>query len=452
MVNSHQSLREAFVAYRLNQAELTHLLRESQKGQDTEALFEHYADRQVDWREQPGDLQESLALLGLDKEFAELTDDQVWTPFQRALYRRLSQPDFDAPLSQSATAGSGDPLFVETAVRHFDDWDRNKDTRLEAKELDIALKVTPQEPAIAASLATIRGHFTALESCAPSDGAGVSRLDLGIFADQGVPTSGSLTLNINEDFQELLSRAELMTIPGSLLQENIDPNSIVQGQVGTCVLLSTAIGLPKESLQSMFKEEGDGLFRVNFADGDYEIVGDPSPAERLVHARGANQERWPALLETAIGQRLYREVQPDDHSLFSAMDGIAPDKAIFALTGKATQQVSLDEMSLLQTREALQEMTGTPGPVLCGSRPQATREFISVEELYNGIANGHCYAVKGFEVDRDMVLLQNPWHRGEWNLAQDGSDDGAFEMPLKDFYASFRWLARPDDLPKSSQV
>jgi len=452
MVNSHQSLREAFVAYRLNQAELAHLVRESRQGQNTETLLEHYADRQVDWREQPGDLQDSLAALGLDTEFNELSDDQVWTPFQRALYRRLSQPDFDPPRSEDGTAKAGDRLFVETSIQHFNDWDRNKDTRLESKELDIALKVVPQEPAVAASLATIRGHFTALESSIPSDGSGVSRLDLGNFADHGIPTSGSLTFTINADFQKLLGRAEKIQLPVALTQENIDPEVIYQGQIGSCVLLSTAIGLPKESLQAMFQKEDDGLFRVNFADGDYEIVGEPSPAERLVHARGTDQQRWPALLETAMGQRLYRENQPDDHSLFSAMDGIAPDKAILALTGKATWQVSLDEMNLLQTRETLKEMTGTPGPVLCGSRPQATSEFISVEELYNGIANGHCYAVKGFDSERDVVSLQNPWHRGEWQFARDGQDDGVFEMPLKDFYASFRWLARPDDLPKSSQV
>jgi hypothetical protein len=452
MVNSHQRLREAFVAYRLNQAELAHLVRESQKGQDTETLLEHYADRQVDWRDQPGDLQGSLAFLGLDKEFAELADDQVWTPFQRALYRRLSQPEFDPPLSESARAQAGDPLFVETSLSFFDDWDKNKDTRLEAKELDVALKVVPQDPPTAASLATIRGHFKALESVSPSDGAGVSRLDLGIFADQGVPTSGALTMSINVDFQELLKQAESMTVPISLVQENISPNVIHQGQVGSCVLLSTAIGLPEGTLQSMFQEEQDGLYRVNFADGDYEIVGEPSAAERLVHARGAGQERWPALLETAMGQRLYREAQPDDHSLFSAMDGIAPEKAIFALTGKATQQVNLDEMSVQQTRETLREMTGLSGPVICGSRPQALGDFVSVEELYNGIANSHCYAIKGFDPERDMVSLQNPWHRGEWNFAKDSQNDGAFEMPLKDFYASFRWMARPDDLPKSSQV
>ena len=442
-----QRLRDAYVAYRLNQPELQQLVSKLRQGEEPgtlQELLDRYAQRDVDWREQPADsVEDSLKFLGMDQEFAQLSPDRVWTPYERALYRRLSQPQFDPPLTPSDVAQAGEPLLMDTLERRFEDWDRNHDTRLTMDEVDRAM-IDEKDPASAATLATLRRYRAGLESCYPADGAGISRSDVHIFGEQGVPGLGSYTAGVNETFQEYLERARKMTEPVPLAQEEIDPAQIHQGNSGTCVMLSTLIGTPPTQLREMLKENGDGLFTIHFADNEEEFVPELSMAERLFHSRGEGQQRWPGLLEMAMAQRLFRDVRPQDGSLRSAIDGIDPEKAMLAFTGAPANRVSLDELTLNQTRALLMKVTTRPGPVICATRPEALSDFISVEELHNGLANGHCYALLGFDPDSNRVSLQNPWHKGEWRFQSDGDNDGRFQVPLTEFYSSYRWLASPE--------
>jgi hypothetical protein len=94
----------------------------------------------------------------------------------------------------------------------------------------------------------------------------------------------------------------------------------------------------------------------------------------------------------------------------------------------------------VKTRDAVKLFTSGDGPIICGSRPTASRDFISVEDLHNGILNGHALTMLGYDEESDKVTLRNPWGHGEW-IHQESEDDGIFEMPLKDFYTSFRWMA-----------
>jgi hypothetical protein len=440
-----QGLREAYLAYRLNQSELSHLVGRLQQGEASEQLkdlFEQFSRRDVDWREQDGsNLPGALAYLGLDAEYAQLRPDQVWSGYQRALFRRLSQPEFDAPLQPSSLADQGDPQLVETITAHLDEWDHNHDTRLSADEVDRAMG-EESDPARAAALAILRRYQRGLNSCYSGDGAGFSRTDLNNFARHGIPGLPGLTASINQKFLEYQQRASQMKSPGPLFQENIVPEAIHQGSSGTCVFLSTALGRSGDQLRGMLQENGDATFTIHFADGENETVQDLSVAERLFHARGEGEDRWPALLEMAMAQRLFREKRPQDGSLRSAVDGVEPEEAVLALTGTSTEKTNLDELSLDQTRELLARVTRQSGPVFCATRPDALSDFISYEDLHNGLVNSHCYALVGYDAEKDQVLLQNPWHHGEWRFQNDGNDDGRFAMSTTEFYCSYRWLAR----------
>jgi hypothetical protein len=191
----------------------------------------------------------------------------------------------------------------------------------------------------------------------------------------------------------------------------------------------------------MFTEGSEpGSYDVQFPDGKKETVREPSLAERLFHSHGVDGERWPAILEIAAAQRLLEEGGQTKDGLRGVIEGIDPEFALPAMTGRPALRSSLDEISPSQTRELLRQGLSSGGPVICGSRPAANGDFINVEELHNGIANSHCYSIQGYDPESDRVTLQNPWHKGEWKFAQDGQDDGVFEMPLRDFYASFRWV------------
>jgi len=446
--NIQQRLREAYLAYRLNQHELVELVNLAEQGKDLARLedrYTHFCAREVDWRQgSPERVERALEYLGLDQDFAALREDQVWTREQRALYRRLSQPQHDPGLDPAHQAAAGHPLLMEIVTGRFDEWDRNHDTRLTADELDRAMSLE-QSPESAAALALLRRYRLALESIQPFDGSGMTLADLNAFAASGFPHNPSFTASINRTFEDYLQEASSMKTARALSEEKLDPAEIRQGTGGTCVMLSTLLGLSAEQVQAMVRSEAEGQFQLTFADGESEIVSDLTLAERLFHSRGVDQERWPGLLEMAMAQRLFREVRPKDGSLRSAIDGIEPEQAILAFTGKATQRFNLDEMTLQETRQLLKRITPSEEPILCGSRPDALGDFVSVEELYNGIANSHCYSIQGYDPERDVVILQNPWHKGEWAFHQDGKDDGRFEMPLRDYYCSYRWVAKPAD-------
>lgn len=444
MIADRQQLREAFLAHRLNRAELVRAT-EAPDG----AAFEELRDPAVDLRDEvaPERVDRAISELGLDREFRELDPDQVWTPYQRALYRRLSTPEHDPaewPAEPSGPAKPGDAGLVGTVQAHFDEWDRNHDTRLETAELDRAMERPDLGPEESAALVVLRSFTEALGSGNPDDGAGVSTEDVALFAKGGLPTAPGLTDRINSEFGKLRDRAAGMEPAPPLAEESKDPGEIRQNRVGSCVLLSTTAGLDEAQVADLVTEAPDGSARVAFRDGEEELVYELTTAERLFHASGEAGARWPGLLEVAMGQRLARKTRSAD-SARSAADGVPPEEAILALTGRETARVSLDEISLNEARRQLADVCSRPGPRLCGSRPAPIlkeREY-DVEALHNGIQNSHAYTLVGFDAATDTVTLRNPWHRGPWLMASDPGETGVFEMPAAQFYASFRWIASP---------
>ena len=257
----------------------------------------------------------------------------------------------------------------------------------------------------AATLATLRRYSEVIGAADPYDGEGVTQSDM-LKLSQG-------TAWINEAFSGYLEQGpNFETRP--LASETISPAHITQGTVGSCVMLATLIGCSANRSWANYDlvQSDEPVQRVTFPDGSQETVTEPTLAERFYHARGLEGERWPAVLEKAMGQKLFHEKRSGERSLRSAIDGIEPERALEILTGRGAVKMSLDEMSPQQVRQQLAELVKRGGPVICGSRPRALGDFISVEELHNGIVNSHCYAVVGF--DGETVTLRNPWHRKEW--------------------------------------
>ncbi len=426
-------IREAYLAHRLNHSELVRCVRNPQ-------LLDEFRDPANDTRVPytHEELRQAWQSTGLQEQFAGLSSDRVWSPYERALYRRLATPDNDECVSVPS-AGPGRGKMVETTLASFDRWDRNADTLLTPADLDWAMAQPDLSAEEQSALALLRGRYPSLGAVYPGDGDGVSRRDLNQFAQLGSPGTAAVL----EDYDKLLETARTMGPAGPVEGEVKEPLEIFQGKQGACVLLSTAAGLEPAAFNGMFSTEGDGAARVNFKDGDYEIVNDLTPAERLYHAHTADGGRWPGLLESAVAQRLFRKNRPEDGSVRSAGDGVPVQEAFLVLTGHEATQSALDELTPNQTRELLKKVTTTPGPDICGTRPEPIlrdRLEYDVEELHNGIANSHAYTVMGYDPASDEVVLRNPWHRQVWvNAKDDGS--GIFSMPLPQFYASFRWVA-----------
>ncbi|MBX3170881.1 MAG: hypothetical protein KF760_25970 [Candidatus Eremiobacteraeota bacterium] len=449
-----QQISQAFVSHRLNNSELVSVTRRLQEceadqssPQPTADLLKKFSQVEVDQRDPVtmDEVQQAVAYLRLDSYAQRLSQDKAWTPYERALYRRLSCLENDPVPTAARPESQGNPAFARTVQQNFQQWDLDGDGALSNVELDKALAHPELAGEAAAAAVVLRRQSTALQTCTNSK-AGVTRADLEYFTAHGVPDNAAATFKINMGYQANCKAATNLGPAPELMSENFDPNLVEQGRAGSCVLLSTQAGATPEQLKSMLKPLPNGTINVNFADGHTENVRDLTLAERLYHAKSPNGGRWPGLVEVAIGQRIFGHSPKEDGSFRSAANGINPEEASRALHGRSIARANLDEMSLQETRQMLISLMDCPQPWLAGSRKNVKGQdsVVSIEDLHNGIHNNHAYSIQGFEAESDTIWLRNPWRHGEWVVRPDGRDDGIFSMPLRDFYASYLWVSVPN--------
>ena len=101
--------------------------------------------------------------------------------------------------------------------------------------------------------------------------------------------------------------------------------------------------------------------------------------------------------------------------------------------GRPCRRVNFSTRSPERAREELGEALKA-GTVVAGSRVGVT----------NGVVGNHAYRVTGYDAESDTVSLRNPWKKTEWMGWQDGQDDGCFQMPFLQFYASYAQIAVTD--------
>ncbi|MBS2037398.1 hypothetical protein JST97_20585 [bacterium] len=458
-----QQISQAFVSHRLNNSELvavTQRLRECEAEQrspePTHSLLKKFSQPDVDMRDPVSldEVKEAVSYLRLDGYFNRLSEDKPWSPYERALYRRLSGLENDPVPTAALPESKGSPEFAETVKKNFQQWDLDGDGALSNLELDQALANPDLQGEAAAAAVVLRRQSTALQTCVSETSSGVTLADLEYFTAHGVPDNAAATFKVNMGYKANCKAAAQMTPAPNLLNENFDPLQVEQGRAGSCVLLSTQAGVKPEDLKAMFQPLNDGTINVHLADGDTRNVKDLTLAERLYHAKSPNGGRWPGLMEVAIGQRIFEHSPKEDGSFRSAANGINPEEASQALHGRSIARVNLDEISLSDTRRMLISLMECPQPWLAGSRKTVKGQdsVISIEDLHNGIHNNHAYSIQGFDAQTDTVKLRNPWRHGEWVLRPDGKDDGTFSMPLKDFYASYYWVSVPNNPVESGRA
>jgi len=449
-----QQISQAFVSHRLNNSELVAVTQrlqecenEQRSPQPTVDLLKQFSQVECDRRDPvtPDQVKSAVSYLRLDSYLDRLSEDKPWSPYERALYRRLSNLENDPVPVAALPESKGSTAFAQTVQQNFDQWDLDRDGALSNLELDKALANPRLTGDAAAAAVVLRRQSTALITCVEEAAAGVTRQDLETFLAHGVPDNSTATFKVNMGFKANCKAAAQMGPAPALLSENFDAEQVEQGRAGSCVLLSTQASVKSEQIRSMFEPLENGTVNVRFADGDVQNVRDLTLAERLYHAKSADGGRWPGLVEVAIGQRIFAHSPKEDGSVRSAANGIHPEEASQALHGRSIARVNLDEMSIKETREMLISLMDCPQPWLAGSRKtvRGHDSQVSIEDLHNGITNNHAYSIKGFDPETDQVWLRNPWRHGEWVIRPDGRDDGVFSMPLRDFYSSYLWVSVP---------
>lgn len=448
-------IKQNFLAHRLNSCEMMSMAGELQNCQqgvgDSRASFERlqeYSEITTDWHG-PTRLSypQALQALGLDQEYASLHQSRVWSPYERALYRRLSAPQNDPAAPSPGLAKSGNVEFVAAAKSLFVELDQDHNGHLTAIELDRALSLEHWNDSQAACLVMLRRFGPQLSGCVPSDGEGPSIPDLQAFEKQGIPNDAATTIKLNQLMGYLKEQFHKLPERVPLMQENMLPKDVNQHRAGSCVMISALRSCEEQTVREMFQDHGDGTITVHFKDGLSERVADLTSAERLYHAAAAQEGRWPGVLEKAMGQRISRNRPPADGSSRSAINGQSPSDCIAAFSGREAVVYDLDKLSPEQTRQALLQLEHESGPIIFGSRniSRGADNKVSVEALHTGIANNHAYAPGELKYDpvSDEVSLANPWHQGEWIVRPDARNDGNFHMPLLDFYCNYSKIFAP---------
>lgn len=326
-----------------------------------------------------------------------------WTKAERKQYLET------LPRGRAPSAPSG-RVVADIALEFFDRVDQNRDGAVCGSELDVGLQSDQFQGERSAALVALRSFLSELQSLHPGD-ARLTRKDLTVLRES---ESSQVAASFERSVRLL---AELESQPRRpLAEESFDPSWLEQGQLGSCVSLATLMSLSPEEIRSMSTANTDGSVSIRLADGSNHLIKDVSQNERLMHSRTRRGERWPALLELAIGRRLkqLRVGRPvsDQEPRAYLNQGQPPELMFSLLLGYPGRTWQHTLFSPDQARGLLQAGLAE-GAVIAGSDQGA------------GIVDRHAYKVESFDALADRVTLANPW--GNEHLS----------MPYLHFYATF---------------
>ncbi|NJL09490.1 MAG: hypothetical protein HC908_02540 [Calothrix sp. SM1_7_51] len=205
---------------------------------------------------------------------------------------------------------------------------------------------------------------------------------------------------------------------GSLFQNGVSFNDILQGNLGNCYFLSSLASVALEKpqyIREMFTDNGDGTFTVRFFRGnvaDYVTVDRflPTNNNRLVFAStgssvtNSNNELWVALAEKAYAQiNESGWIYQDGTNSYAGIDGGFMSFPIEHITGLS----SSSRDSMFMTRQELVDIINSNKLVTAG-----------FYEAKNGMASNHAYTVTSYNQSSDRFSFFNPWGAGSWGPAQ----------------------------------
>jgi hypothetical protein len=340
---------------------------------------------------------------------------------------------------------------------HFAQWDRDHDGRLSQAEVD-TLVCSPQVRGDeAAALAAIHVYFRSLKNPEPlsqsfllqkvNKDEGSQRRDTVPRAVRFAADFGAFCRHIDKAPRALFATGEAPTLAG-----------FAQGHLGDCYFLAAvAAGVFNDpvAIRDMFTPQPDGSCDVRFYNGQQVHVTKLTDAEIALGSSAGAQGLWLNVAEKAFGEvkmpmRKARPPRRERLDLDVIARGGSPLKAIEVLSGKQTNMVLLrkgkggsppaaEDLPRLTTELHQRFNSGLPRKfIFCGSVASGGQGTYPP-----GIVSDHAYAILGYEADRQVVAVMNPWGnhfapKGPPGLANGYSTrNGTFLLPLNDFVQIF---------------
>jgi len=343
--------------------------------------------------------------------------------------------------------------FAAIVDASFANWDKTKDGKLSAHEVNVLLsdpKVKGDEAMALASIHVfqrdhknpptfVKDDLTKLNAKASI----AERRDKAQKSPHFDDHFGSFHAHLNKVTRELFVDKKPPSLDG-----------FEQGQIGDCFFLSvlgTAISRNAEAVHRMFREDKGGAVTVTFGCGKAVNVAPLTDAEIVLGSKAGQQGLWLNVAEKAFG--MVENLNPKKPRSEVALDVIAsggdPDHTIEVLTGHKAEMFAIRHTSgknagppdekkipaiVAKLREGLKNATSRKALLAC-----ATGEG----KLPPGIVSGHAYGILGFDSTHDTIHVWNPWGNNFTPKGNPGLENGYetkggnFTLPLSDFARIF---------------
>jgi hypothetical protein len=221
-----------------------------------------------------------------------------------------------------------------------------------------------------------------------------------------------------------------------------DMKSVQQGGIGDCWLMSTMTALKPEQVQNMIKPRDDGSYDVTFPGRKPEVVSPPSDGDQYLGA--SSNGTWANVLERGSEQALKKDgiplesgVSTNAMKLFTGTAGVN-----VKMGNEPAGKDAIDGRDPARVGSILTRAFAENRPVTAASPSEGGFDMRD-----NPLSSGsHAYAVLGYDSDKKMVTVRNPWGKDE-TAEGPQANDGVFTMSLAEFQSTFETLAVAQNEP-----
>lgn len=339
------------------------------------------------------------------------------------------------------------PAFADRVKASFAGWDADKDGTLTREEIDRAVADPAVKGADAAAVVALKRAVRNTKYKLPP-----------LTRDAVV----GLAANPGKDRPDLggMYSAALDRIAGAereLFPKGVPSlDTLHQGKLGDCFCLAPLGSMvcrdPKDVVK-MIRKQPDGSYLVRLGARDVPVPA-PTDAELALTAAGGPDGVWVNVYEKAVGLVRVEKAKADGAASPSLIDllakGGSAGTTIELVTGHAIERFSCrfakDEAvgekeragKLDELRKQLTAAFAEKRLVTCGTASGVTTP---------GVHGNHAYAVVGYDVKADEILLWNPHGQTFTPKGKPGPEngyptkDGRFRLPLPEFVRTFAGVA-----------
>ncbi|MCB0640271.1 MAG: hypothetical protein KDC44_01465, partial [Phaeodactylibacter sp.] len=227
--------------------------------------------------------------------------------------------------------------------------------------------------------------------------------------------------------------AELF-IEGSLDKDEIDPNDVIQNQLGDCYFLGSIAAVARanpEAIRQLITDNKDGTYTVKlYADKRGRVKEDyteitvtnaiPLDANKKQPYAEAGQGKESVELWVMILEKAYAKLQGG----YGKIEGGFGTEGLGAITGQKGKNYFPNSMKTAKMVELIKEALDNKWPITAETGNVSKKAAKNTK-----LIKYHLYAPEAIDEGAQTIDLQNPW-----------GVDHQKGLPLKDFKRYFRWF------------